>query len=123
MTFGTGIPFTIMPSAIDREILLIMVESRWIPSVGSVACRTIRGELGRRMVRVVGAVIIRHVAGITIRRRTGIPVRMALNTTRIHMLPGQRETGVIMIKVTGHPCSGAMTYSTIQRKSGLCMVR
>ena len=45
MTFCACVPFAIMSTAIDREILLVVVEGRRVPSAGSVAGRTIGREL------------------------------------------------------------------------------
>jgi hypothetical protein len=46
VAIGAGVPFSIMPTTIDREVLLIMVERRGVPTRFIVALRTIRWELG-----------------------------------------------------------------------------
>jgi len=45
VTIRTRVPFTIVPSAIDREVLVIVVERRWVPCRFVMALSAIHGEL------------------------------------------------------------------------------
>ena len=88
--------------ATDRGVrphqwVTVVVIARWDPSCLIVALRAIRGELGRRMVRVGGAIVVRHVAGITVDRCTLVTVGVALRAVNADMAAGKWETRGRMI--------------------------
>ena len=114
--------------ATDRGVrphqwVTVVVIARWDPSCLIVALRAIRGELGRRMVRVGGAIVVRHVAGITVGRCTLVPIGMALRTGNAGVAPGQREAGRAMIKGRVPPGGLIVTDRAIRRELGRRMVR
>ena len=85
--------------------------------------RTIRWVALPSMVRVARAVVIRHVTCAAVCGGTCISIRMALITARVHVLTGQGEAGIIVIKGRWGPCRFTVTLGTIGRESGLYVVR
>ena len=81
----THVPFTIMIAAVDREILIVMVERGRLPSGLGVALCAIRRELGAAVVRVGRGVVVGHMASIALRGRSGVPVRMTLDAVHANM--------------------------------------
>ncbi len=61
MAVGTGTPFTLVFSTVNREKLGVVVKSRGRPGGFAVATGTIGGELRGRMVWIGGRVVIRSV--------------------------------------------------------------
>lgn len=62
---GAGVPFTLVLTGIDREILVVVVKGRGCPGILGMAHFAIRRELCGCMWRIVGLVIIRLVTAIT----------------------------------------------------------
>jgi hypothetical protein len=67
MAFTAGVPYPPVPSAVNREILPVMIKCRWLPAVHRMTILTIRREKCRTVVRVDGIVVILLMAP-----RTGI---------------------------------------------------
>lgn len=99
VTIGTGVPFSIVRSTIDREVLLIVVERRWFPPAFTMAFCTIRREPGCCMVRVRRSIVVAHVAGTACRRRSGISIRMTLDARGRGVRAMQREVRVVVIEI------------------------
>ena len=64
MAVETLAPFPLVSAAVDGEMLSIVVKSGGNPAAFSVATGTVRRELGREVIRVVGIVVIAAMAGI-----------------------------------------------------------
>jgi len=123
VAFNTCVPFTIVPAAVDREVVSIVVKSGWVPSVGIMAHGTVRWEQCRGMAWVIGAVVVRHVAGITVRRCAGVSIGMAGNTTHAYVRPNKREVGRIMIIRSWGPIGYIVANGAIRWESSCYVVR
>lgn len=88
-----------------------VIESRVQPGGGVVTGRTGGWELGRRVIRVRGVVVIRLVTGIAIRRHRGVVVvHVTTVTGNRNVRAGQRECGVVVIKVRAVPGRGVVAH-------------
>jgi hypothetical protein len=69
VALGTRIPFTFMFTAIDREELVVMIESRGLPGILTMTILACRWKLRRGMWRIIGLVIVIEVTPYTGIRR------------------------------------------------------
>ena len=122
MAIGTRVPLTIVRTAVDAEVHLVVVEGGGVPSRGTVAFSTVRRELRSTVVRVVRSIIVRHVACVTIGGSTGIAVRVALQTARIGMRAREREARAVVVECAGLPRGFTVTGRTVQREASRYMV-
>lgn len=83
VAFGTLCPFSFMCTAIDAEILTVMVKGGWCPGGLAMATLTSGREIGRFVIGIPGGIIISRMTAKTgFWRCTGI-VTVVTNSTVI----------------------------------------
>ena len=89
MAIHALIPFIFMLSAVNREILLIVIPGRRLPGSGRVAIRASRWKLCRRVVWIVRSIVISLVTADTSFRRVVVISVVTGGTIRIDVRSGQ----------------------------------
>lgn len=69
VAFNALIPFPIVRTTVYREIILVVIPSGRLPSIGCVTILTSCWELGRLVIRIIGAIVISGVTTKTSGRR------------------------------------------------------
>ncbi|RMG41332.1 MAG: hypothetical protein D6732_02630, partial [Methanobacteriota archaeon] len=123
MTIGTGIPFILMFSGINGEILPIVIPGDLIPVGGIMTLLTIRGEIRCLMIRLGGVIVIRLMTGITIGRGIGISIRMTIIALQSRVPSRQLEACQIMVKIRRSPGILIMANQAIGGEIPADMVR
>lgn len=119
----TRVPLTIVVPAVDGEILGVMVERGGLPSTLTMALGAIHRELGSRVVRVSGGVVIRHMASTACRRGSRVTVSVAIDARRGRMRAMQRKTGRVVIEGGVAPSGLVMTRGAIRAEARSSVVR
>ncbi len=72
MAFDALIPFSVVFTAVDREILIVMIESRRHPTIYTMTSHAIRRKSCRNVVGIIGRVVIAQVTTDASARRVGV---------------------------------------------------
>lgn len=126
MAFGTGIPFALVCTGVDGEVLGIVLQGRRCPGILGVAGGAVSGELSGSMPRVRGIVVILAVAseagvgGIAV-----VPIvasRTIISDSGMSAIEG--IVLVVDIKASGHPVGlRRMAFGTVCRQPERLVVR
>ena len=116
MAFNALIPFAVVFAAVDREILVIMVESCRHPAIYTMAGHTVGRKSCRNVVRVVSRVVIAQVAAYASAWRVGIIAVVASRAIvgNSRMCPAQYPIIVVNRESRRIPIGvGGMAHRTI----------
>ena len=116
MAVGTLVPLAFVRPAVNREILPVVVESRWHPFVLGMAILALGGKLEAGMGRVKGQVVIIRVAANTGVGRIVVIAVVALGTVICDSGMGAVQLVKIIVvgKSCGHPIRlGRMAACTV----------
>ncbi len=84
--------------AMQREVRVVVIESRITPSRLIMAHRAIGAEARGRMIWFCGAVVFGHMAGTAGCWCASVTIRMALDARGGNVCPMQREIGDVVIE-------------------------
>ncbi|RMH64410.1 MAG: hypothetical protein D6677_04960 [Calditrichaeota bacterium] len=113
MAVAACIPFVFMLPGIDGEILAVVIERSAFPIIRVMAVIAGGWETGGRVIGIGCAVIIGLVAGHAFRGCIAVTVAMARGAILLLMGAGEREVGIVMIKISRRPLCGVMTGGAI----------
>ncbi len=120
MTIQTGIPFPLVFSTVNGEVLAIVIEGSGHPGIFRMAALAICGKLCAEVIRVCSLVEIFIVAADTsIGGVVVIPIMAGGTVVGNHSVrPIEHIVLIVNVKSSGHPVGlRAMAYGTIHREA------
>ena len=125
MAITTGVPRAVVRSAVNGEVLPVVVKRRRLPCYIGMTVVAGSREICREVVRVSGVIVIRFVTAVAIRRRVTVSVGMAFQTIvgDVGMRTGQRIK-IVVIKCCRTPARmRRVAVLTLLRETGGYVVR
>jgi hypothetical protein len=113
VTIDAKVPFALVAPGVNGEIEVIVIPGGLFPVGGIMTLLAVGGKSGGHVVGIGGVVIIILVAGETGGGSIIITAGMTGDAGQDQMRAGQRELGLIVVKIRRGPAIGGMAFGAI----------